>query len=200
MPDLSSIANRRNVGRLVGEALAFMFGAPIRGVPPGSRSHAHYKNFVRLVDKAASEYEAARRALTRYVERDENALGHTIEIVVVQDHLENVFNAIARALSLLDLLKDEASITIVTGADRSHFQTDDIKGIRNAVEHFEAYLERGDIPPDGDVMIRPAAEGAEFAGVRVDYRTLARWITRLHEISTRLIEWDRAEAAAEARR
>jgi hypothetical protein len=186
MPDLSSLSGRRLIRRLLGQLWLMMWGTPLTGVPQGELAHLHYKLFLRIADKLVAEYEAGRTELTAYVRRPENNLGETLHFVAASDHFENVFNSLARALTLLDLLKRERSVP-VTSDDLKPFAAAHVRRIRNAVEHIDDFLRHGEILMTDDIMLRPWCEGVEFADVKVTYVELARWITRIHEIAERLL-------------
>jgi hypothetical protein len=189
IPNLSGFCGRKLTRSLLRELTFTMFGAPSRGIPPGRVSHVHYKLIVRLADKAAAEYEAARTELIAYVNRSQNSPEETLHITAAVDHFENLFNALARALTLLDLLKRDSSVP-VTNDDLRPFETEIVRKIRNAIEHVDDFLRTGEISMDDDTMIRPWCEGVEFVRIRVRYSELARWIMRVYAIAERLLDHD----------
>lgn len=194
MPDISSLARESGQSLVL---LSFRNWLTGHGVPMviGSHAHAHYRNFVRLVDKAVRRYESARQYLEASVHRapDETALDHVVRAL---SDLEDMFHAVHRALRLLDSLKGACEAP-VTSVDLRPFPSSTVRRIRDANEHIDDYLAKGKIGAGDDVMLRVWAQGISFAGQSISYVTIQLWLTRLHGIARRLIEHD--SLAAERR-
>jgi hypothetical protein len=160
------------------------------GVPyvAGSHAHAHYKNFVRLIDTAVRRYESARMNLQRAVDRPPESTG-VAEVVRSLSDLEAVFNLLHRALTLLVRLK-EAREAPVGSKDLLPFDEDAVQVIRNVSEHIDSALESKELGINDDVMPRVWREGITFAGERISYATMAMWLGRLHIIARTLIDHD----------
>lgn len=68
------------------------------------------RDFVRLVDKAIREYEAARTAIVAQIQK-----GGALYTIAFTDHFETCVNAINRAIKEVDVMKNRTSISSLIG-------------------------------------------------------------------------------------
>jgi hypothetical protein len=155
------------------ELLAHVTGRRARG----GRLAAGY---VRLVDKAVVEYQAARAALAEF-ERNHSSRSNAR----VQSHLETCIQSLNRALRFLEAMRGQGErrtdgspliprprdLAILADPVRGR-----IRNFRDAIEHYEEHLLKGKLPGAGssapyfdfesrDIVLGPHRIGAsELAG------------------------------------
>jgi hypothetical protein len=178
MPDLSTLRPLRtlNVVRI------FFAGNP----PDVDRVATSLRvTFVRLLDKALIEYEAARGALAEFalVHR----LGDWRSLMMAVDHLEDSITATHRALSYAEALRRRKGERPIAAEEMPRpFLQRQLRDMRNKIEHIDADLLRGRVPENAAIQLFPHEEFVELDHLRLAYGDLAGVIERLHSLAVRL--------------
>jgi hypothetical protein len=156
------------------------------------------RNFVRLVDKAVYEYQAARAALVAQVEERHRTVeemteeGRIIYIFGFIDHLETCISATRRLLHLLDRIKSEQGALSVPRLTRRSIEaySKSVKDIRNTIEHMAEKIQSDELKDGEPIMLRAGDKGdrAEIAGNYIKFSDLAYTLCKLHEVALHLIE------------
>jgi hypothetical protein len=165
MPELG------NLDRLVDRLL---FRVMMDGRERDKKEHSIERNFVRLVDKAVREYEAARAALIMQIEdmrrlreaasrmpAEEVVLeGSSLPALGFTDHFEDCITATNRLLKLLQSIKS-AKVPVGREARRIiEAFSKDIPDLRNMVEHIAEAITNGEIKDGEFIMVGPTQDGA----------------------------------------
>jgi len=136
-------------------------------------------NMVRLVDKAAREYELARRCIDeqiieeqRYQKSPEE--GYTLTpILRFTDHMENCLNATNRVLTLHKALRSDSVTSRMQDRDRRKRildAGDPIRKIRDLSEHINKAIHKGEIGKDQPIMLKL---GDDQSSVRIGQHVIA---------------------------
>lgn len=173
MPDLSKLTPPRVLGMVLGN----IFGGPM---PRSREPRLLVINFVRFVDSALAEYEAARIVMLENV--TDGAVSKAFRCFA---HLENCLVTLRRAYAALDRLKQypEARVErLVRRFLERHRKA--IRQVRNAIEHMDEYIVRGKVPLGVSVLpsFAPAGDKLTIAEHSLDLRELAsvlRWMAKL---------------------
>jgi hypothetical protein len=178
MPDLSGL--NYLIGRLLVQVMI--------GEPGLSRNAGLYRrNFIRLVDKALGEYHEARESIL-------NQIADTNRIYMPEftDHIETCINAVARLYKLLDRIKSEPeSLTFPREIRRLvETQTQPIKDMRNAVEHMDERIQKGEIAPGQPIMLALNGnnDGVVISDCEIKFQELAMVLKRMHEIAQYILK------------
>ncbi len=183
MPDLSDLLEVRLQGRSM---LHAMFLGD-RGVTPKGRLYR--RNFARLVDKALSEYQAARQAIIDQIADRERtykqavAEGAIFHILNYVDHFENCINAVNRLLRLFERLRSEPILADLPRTSRrsleAHSQA--LPDVRNTFEHIDGSIFKGEIGEGEPVMLSISEDGerAVIGPYAIQFVDVARSIRRL---------------------
>lgn len=144
--------------------------------------HGLFVNLVRLCDKAANEYDAARTACQDFA--DNLGTGRISPYFRASDHFENSINALHRALLHADKIRSARDLPDV---DRTVWRslrdaTIRLNDIRDAIEHTEARLCDGAAPEGQPYFLRLEADHLTLDGVVITFAELARWIRQVHDV------------------
>jgi hypothetical protein len=147
-------------------------------------------HLTRLTDKAILEYESARESLDVFIKGQRG--GRLTDLVRVYDHLETCFDAIARAARFAEALRTEPGAPVIhlkqlpTPAAR-----DRVRDVRNAVQHAEEDLLKGETPQvtgrPSLLIARDKSLGVARKGMYIRYDHLAKWLTCYHDLVRDLI-------------
>jgi hypothetical protein len=183
MPDLSTLRGRPLLRAMF---INFFGGFGISEVE-GSYAVQDIRNALRLVDKGIAEYELAAADLRAYTDRKENIPQTTLLYVEAANHLENMINAMHRACLLLDRLKRAKEVDLTNDDLLRPPEVEQIAQLRHASEHVDTFVRTGEIAYGEDMMPRAWCEGLSFAGKRVSYRTIARWLQKLNAAAEKIV-------------
>ena len=117
-----------------------------------NESNLYIRLFVRLVDKAFSEYMDAKRYMEEELKTGDK-LAYGFSII---NHLENCLNALVRVMNVFDIItvgmrrkgkvmkKDLKVLDFVTQKTVKEIKNYNVKGVRNRIEHIDEdiYLNR----------------------------------------------------------
>jgi hypothetical protein len=179
MPDLSELN-----GRLIPPLkLSFVFG----GGPTDQQARQYTILFIRLTNKAIFEYEASRATLDEYLASNNK----TLLMFQSVDHIETCVHSIKRALRFLDQMNRYSRGPDIPRETRRLFSSydRDVTVIRDAIEHMDEYMERGEITPGtpSALFVNEAGDVAEIAGHTITFERLAMLLRRMHELAIRLL-------------
>ena len=184
MPDLSHLDSKNSLNAILNMLLG---GRGIAGHP----GHGLLTSYVRLMDKTILEYEAARSALTEWLTTPNNVMSPLFRTI---DHLETCVDSLHRVsvfAERLRQLKDAPPI------DRSKLprqgERNEIRDARDAIQHADK-----DLVDDRDLVngrtgepsgrpLLPMDGGFEVGGHEVQWRDLAGWIEKYHDLARELI-------------
>jgi hypothetical protein len=173
MPDLSAL--------VPGQTLALV----LRLAFPGDRTDAYparllHVTFVRLVDKAISEYEAARAQMNRYSQED-TPMRPLVALFRAGSEFENCITSLYRALCLLEAIRRDKVSPKLPDALRATLRAKaDVRNFRDAIQHFDDDLANGVPQPGGNLGIRAHSNRVECARGSILYSDLAGWLRSLH--------------------
>jgi len=181
MPNLSGLDSR--LSRLL--ITAVLVGDP--GVTP--KEALYRRNFVRLNDKALNEYQAARLAQIKLIEcgGSEFLAGGWEWFLRFIGHFENCINATSRLIRMIDRILGERGALAVPRTQRRLIEacSKSILEIRNAIEHMDEAIQRGEVTGDQPVMLNIGEPGdrATLGTFQVRFSDLAITLRRLNEIA-----------------
>jgi len=179
MPDLSALLPSQTLTLVL--RLAF----------PGDRTDAYparllHVTFVRLVDKATSEYEAARAQMNRYSQED-TPMRPLVALFRASSEFENCITSLHRALGLLDSIRRDKNSPKIPDELRATLRaTKNVRQFRGAVQHFDDDLAKGVPQPGSNMGIRTHSNRIECACGSIFYSDLAHWIRSLHDYAARI--------------
>jgi hypothetical protein len=171
------------------------------GEPGISRKGSLYRReFVRLLAKAGQEHELARSAILAQIAEaarpaaEMERKGRQLYILGFTDHLETCINATHRCLRLLDRLKTELPVDRTTRRALES-NAESLADMRNALEHMDEMIQRGELRPGEPIMIGlpDSQDKAVVAGFEVRFDDLARTLRRLHAAGSSLFPVSQAE-------
>ncbi len=187
MPDLSALTTQ--------VMLAYILNITLRGAGVSDYAGGVYlTGFIRMVDKAVFEYEAARVALEQYVV-SENRTSLILRSVA---HLETCINSIHRALNFVDRMKQYQAAPdierVVHKTLSSHRGS--IPRMRNAIEHMDEWIANGEVRVGEPVAIEVNEQGDAISistkGLSLEclsFQTLATLLRRLHALAMELADY-----------
>ncbi len=186
MPDLSALTTP--------VALAHILNVTLRGA--GVRDYAgrvYLIGFIRMVDKAVFEYEAARLALEQYI-ASENKTSLMFRAVA---HLETCVNSTRRALRFHDHMKNYQPAPNIDGITQRALASygASIPKIRNAIEHMDDWVACGQVR-EGDpvaLMVSEQGDAISISTERLSFQTLATLFQRLHALTMELADYHEPE-------
>ena len=195
MPDLSgldTLINRLLVQVMIGD-------------PGVSKKAALYRrNFVRLVDKALNEYHEAREAILAQIAeakrpaKEMEKHGRQIFIFEFTDHIETCINAVARLFKLLERIKSEKQSPAWPRELRRLLETksESIENARNAVEHIDERIQRGEIAPGKPVMMSVSEkdDAVVVSSHEIRFEELAMVLEKMHEVAQYILTIKKMEA------
>jgi hypothetical protein len=155
------------------------------------------RNFIRLTDKAISEYHEVRDLLTADV-RETNATTKELKktglhfyMVAIVNHIENCINAISRLYKLL--------VRINSGKESEVFprqlfkllntKYDMVKSLRDSIEHIDEQIQSDEITTGKPIMltINEAGNGIAISNFEMSCQNLASVLTHMNEIAQYLL-------------
>ena len=162
------------------------------GPPPGivttTPGKPLFTNLVRLTDKAVHEYEAARVQGLDFAANQESNTPTLSPYYRAIDHFENCINALHRALLFAEGIRKQRDVPEI---DRTAWRAlqhaqDRINGVRDAVEHNDERLRKGD--PEGLAFLVLGDDALQVADKIITYPELAQWIHQTYRIMRQLLE------------
>ncbi len=190
MPDLSTFTTP--------VMLAYMLNVTLRGA--GVRDYAggvYLTGFLRMVDKAVFEYEAARVALEQYV-ASQNMTSLILRAVA---HLETCINSTHRALKFVEHMRQYQAAPDIDRVVQRALSSDGraIPSIRNAIEHMDNWISTGQVRAGDPVALMVSEQGdmVSIASEQLSFHDLARLLSRLHALATDLSDYHEPTAAGE---
>jgi hypothetical protein len=141
--------------------------------------------FVRLVDKAVQEYEAARGMLDSYLSTRPRTFSFILRAV---GHMEPCLNAVARAVRFVDALRSSRggpripkNLSCLSSSAKGRIQ-----GIRDAVEHMEERVLTDRIVSGEPVALVLEDGHVELATERISFVELSTWLKQLNNLAVTL--------------
>ena len=180
MPSLSDLETGLRGKRLLGRILG------VHG-PPTPRGLQIADGYVRLVEKTIIEYESARREMVSFM-----ADGVLDSYFRAQDHFETCLHALHRAIIYLDRLRRlgirradgtpfvprPSDLEVLNERIRTR-----VRDMRDACEHLDEDIIKGQIPKDAEVAIHLGWECAKLDDKEIFYTEISRWIIQLHQFA-----------------
>ena len=145
---------------------------------------------VRLADKAALEYRAARSELLEFP-----VAGYVDRYHRAQDHFESFVQCLHRAMNYLDRLRSlgyqtaDGSPLVSRPRDLEALSPSAIKTVRefrDTLEHLDKDILGGLIGPLDDVGPNLGTHAASIGRFELCYKDAVRWCEQIHEIAARL--------------
>ncbi len=153
------------------------------------------RNFIRLLDKALEEYYEARKVNLAQIEefkRPSGEHGTIIYIFNFTNHIETCINSVARLYKLLDRIKSEPSSPILPREIRRLVETQSasIANIRNAIEHMDKLIFKGEIDRKQPIMLvrNENNDGVVIADYEIKFEELAMVLRTMHKIAQHILK------------
>ncbi|WP_345610430.1 hypothetical protein [Pseudonocardia adelaidensis] len=170
MPDLSHLYERSILNVLLDSLVGRS------QVPTDYPNRGCWMNLVRLTDKALVEYNLASQSLNTWIERKNQGVFSALFKGI--DHFENCVVSTHRAILMTDRLRATGVLRRAPRAtDR---QRDQLRKIRNHIEHTDEKVSDGRIRPPEPFFLTPGQTRIELGPARLSYRDLASCITKLY--------------------
>lgn len=182
VPDLPPLDDDVSPKQVLNLLLNMMTGQP-PAVSANSMGHALLVNAVRLCDKAACEYNAAREAVDDFLRNREG--GRISPYFRATDHVESCINALHRALLHLSSVRSTRGLPPVI--DRTEWRAlqvpiDRLNAMRDATEHTEQLLRDGRLAAGEAAFLKLEQAVVTLAEHEVRYSDLAHWISQVHRM------------------
>ena len=172
-------------------AMNCVFGG---GGPKDREAYFLVMNFARLVDFAIREYEYGRKATLEFAE-DTDSLSLGL-IFRASGHFEVCIDNVKRAIEHLKALRMHPKVPQPIKAllprgikVLSRSVEVPITGMRNAIQHLENRIKKGEIADGQSLALLPSENELELGVHRIPYADLAEWLTELHALSDRLAHY-----------
>lgn len=184
MPDLSAF-NRKLI---LGVTLNVFFR---RGGPRDYHAQALWKNYIRLADQLVWEYTSAREALQEFVDTPPNTLSPLFRCIA---HMETCINTMRRAiLYARRMRRHQASPQIDKLKVLSGDAGDRLIDLRNAIEHLESSILKGEISQGEPTTLMVQSDRVELANITIYYSELSEWAIELHSLAEELVDYQEPE-------
>lgn len=180
MPDLAHLDSKNSLNAMLNVVLG---GRGIVGHP----GQGLLTIYVRMMDKAILEYEAARATFTEWVTTPNNVMSPLFRTI---DHLETCVDSLHRASVFAERLRHLQSAPAI---DRVRLpqdrERDQIRRARDAIQHADKDILAGRTgePAGQSATLFPLQDRFEVGGEEVAYASLARWIEKYHAVVSELI-------------
>ena len=153
------------------------------------------RNFVRLIDKAASEYQRSRQTIVDQVQESQRPAAakgeRVLDTLAFTDYFETCINAISRLLKQLERMKATKANFPIDKLERKLVESysSDLQDIRDGIEHMDEWIQKDKVLEGQTIMlaISDNGEGAVFGKYCVKFEDVAKLIRRLHEISSKIL-------------
>lgn len=185
MPDLSGL-DSPFIGRLFVQLLV-----GDRGL--SRKAGLYRRNFIRLVDKALSEYDEAREIILAQIAESNRPPeemskdGRRLYMVAFTDYIEDCINAVRRLYMLIERFKSEKESPVLPRELRKLVETKmkSIVDIRHAVEHMDERIQNGEIALGRPIMltINKNGDGVIVSNYEIKFEELAMVLRTMHEIA-----------------
>ncbi|MCG2722285.1 MAG: hypothetical protein L6290_09770 [Thermodesulfovibrionales bacterium] len=189
-----NIPNLSNLEKL---SPVFMYNRFFTSAGPSDyEAYALTMNFIRLVDLTIQEYENGRNILEKFISSKSNSLATPWMIVVASGHFEICISSLKRVINYLKSLRGHPKVPhslkdmlprklkVLTGNVEKR-----ITNIRDAVEHLENRIQKGDITHGQSLCMIPIEDGLELGRHRLSFTDLAVWLTEAHNCALKLIQY-----------
>lgn len=142
---------------------------------------------IRLADKSALEYQAARSSMLSYLEKS-----YADDLYRAQDHFESCVHALHRGIKFLGRLRSIgyrlANGDALVRRPREWEVLKEptkktIRDFRDTLEHVEEFIINESIPDDRPAAIHLGWERATINDKTIEYKDLARWCTLLYQFA-----------------
>lgn len=179
MPDLTNL--HANIPCVISNFL-------LQGVGPDDGNvRALWLNYIRLVDQMLWEYNAVRDALQLYIDTPNITFSPLFRAIA---HMETCVNTMRRAILFARRMRnhkdspkiDKLKVLSSNAGDR-------LVGIRNAIEHLENLILKGEIAEGDATTLLVQSDRVELLGNEIFYNELADWAIELHALSTQLTDY-----------
>jgi len=191
MPDLSSLKFPL-MGLLIVQLLVGEHGL-------SKNASLYRKNFIRLFDKALREYHDSREAILADIEeaKGQGKGGRRLHFIAFTDHIETCINAISRLYKLLERIKSEEESPAFPRALRKLIKTksESIANIRNAVEHMDEQIQKGELAQGKPIMLTVSenGDGILISEYEIKFIDLSMILRTFHEIAQYILTTKKME-------
>jgi len=180
MPDLSALDCKLILGLMLNTVFR-------RAGPVDRQARALWTNYVRLVDHLVWEYNIARQSLQEYIDTPNNTMSPLFRCIA---HMESCINTMRRAILFARRMRNHKdSPAIDKLAILSGDVGDRLVETRNAIEHLENSILKGDIPEGEPTTLLVQSDRIGLLGNEILYSEFADWITELHKLAENLVDY-----------
>jgi hypothetical protein len=168
------------------------------------KTRLYRRNFVRLLDKALTEYHEARQYILAQIAEAKRPAGEMIKhgrniyMLEFTNHIETCINAVSRLYKLLERIKSEKDSPAVPRELRRLVETKSksIDYIRNAVEHMDELIQKDEIVPGKPIMLALSKndDGVVVSNYEIKFEELAMVLKKMHEIAQYILTVKKIEA------
>lgn len=179
-----------NLSNLQYKSILFSVNRFFRGAGPKEcHAYALTMNFIRLVDLAVQEYELGRDCLQEALNNNE----HIGSAIASAGHFEVCLNALKRSINFLKAIRGSQDIPIGLKSllPRQSIVLkrnveNQVNRMRNAIEHLERDIKNGEIQNGQALCVYAKKEMLELGCHCIRYEDLAKWLTELNTLSSKL--------------
>src|SRR5262245_38090720 len=149
-------------------------------------------NFIRVVDIAVRRYQSARDFLQRYATSPNDWFG---AMAAAAADFESCLDSINRSIKFMKALRADAQLpdhlkTLLPRTScllRGDVESE-IVAIRNAIQHLEDDIIKGDLKEGSPFVLMPTNEGLTLGNRTISFTGLAAWIRELHSMASALAQ------------
>ena len=147
------------------------------GLPEHHQAASFAKNFVRLTEVAVTEYSIAHQ---RFRSAFNPGGSKTFAIIGAVNHMEQCILALRRALRYANHRKGVRLPKSIVNSKKVRKAVTDI---RNAIEHTDSRLIKGNIAKGEAMIMKIKSDRVELDGNTILYVDLAEWLTELNSMA-----------------
>ena len=163
------------------------------------RTALNRRLFIRLIDKAVDEYNAARELIVAQIAEGRRSSeemakdGRHIYMFKFVDHMENCISSVRRIIRFLNVLKGNQDGLAFSRTVRKQIEslTSSIVDVRDTIEHMDERIQNDIIQTSEPVMLKisDTQDGIMIAAHSLKFSVLSTLIKKLHELGQSMAEW-----------
>jgi hypothetical protein len=154
--------------------------------PKDARGSALWFNFVRLVEKAISDYQLARAAVLTYLDAPPDTFAVS-DLMLATAHTETCVGSMHRAVRFGQRLRRMRSVAPAPVPQKPSVLSSTVERrlatIRNGVEHLDEDVLSPDRPLPQPAFLRVATRDVSLRGETITFEELAKWLRELHDVA-----------------
>lgn len=182
----------------------FMHNRYFSGIGPSDHeAYALFMNYVRLVDIILREYENGRKELENFLALKNDSWISTHLVIIASGHFEICINTLKRVINYLKRIRGHPKVAqpLKDRLPRNSMVLDGksekvITEMRDAIEHLENRIQRGEITPGQTLCIVPREDSLELGRHVILFSDLAEWIREVHSYAKVMAQYSETQHPA----